>query len=221
MVRRLALAAVAAVVGMAFLMAPATAGSTVTKMHLKLGEHDVAARSQVGGSVGLWAKVGSSWVPVAGATLAVMVDGRLVATVVTNAGGVAEVSAPSDLTPGGHVMKVIYAGDGVFSRTQRAHGFSVSAESPSCTVPDAPMGDRSDTTSGSVTVFWVPPTNDGGCAITAYNVYRGPDFAGSAPGTATSFTDPVTPPSGLHFYYVSAVNAAGESNLSNEILVSI
>jgi hypothetical protein len=223
MARRLVFTAVAAVVGMAFLMAPATAGSTVTKMRFDLGGHDVEALAQSTGSVSLWSRIGSSWVPIGGATLAVVVDGRPVGTVVTDSTGFASVSVPPDLAPGGHVMKIIYSGDGVYARTQRAQGFSVDSggEPPSCvSVPDAPTLLAADTTaSGEVTLAWSPPANDGGCPITSYNVYRGPDVVGSAGGSATSFVDTGVP-SGLHFYTVTAVNDAGESVPSNVIVVS-
>lgn len=226
MVRRLVLAAVAAVVGMAFVMAPATAGSAVTKMRFELAGEETSARAPMGGAVSLWAKSGSSWVPVGGATLSVVIDGSDMGTVVTDAGGFAIVSAPSDLAPGGHVMKVIYAGDGVYSRTQRAHGFSIrsSTEEPpaTCTgAPDAPVLLAADTTApGTVTLLWTPPTNTGGCPITAYNVWRGPDLVGSASGSAISFVD-ASVPGGFHFYTVTAANASFESFPSNEILVLV
>jgi hypothetical protein len=223
MVRRFVLAAVVTVLGMAFLMAPATAGTTVTKMRFELGGQDVAALSSETGSVSLWAKGGSSWVPLGGATLSVLVDGRPVGTVVTDAAGFAVVSVPPDLAPGGHVMKIVYAGDGVHSRTQRAQGFSVDAGGPPGTcvdVPAAPVLFGADTTApGEVTLMWSPPAFDGGCPLSGYNVYRGPDRVGSAAGSATSFVD-MSVPGGMHVYTVTAVNGAGESLPSNPLFAS-
>jgi len=226
MVRRLALAAAVAVVGMAFLIAPATAGSTVTKMRFELGSPEVSARSGMSGSVSLWAKYGASWIPVRGATLSLTLDGRPFGTIVTDAAGFAVVSIPADLRPGGHVMKVVYDGDGINARTQRSHGFSVSGSgggggSTCVSVPAAPVLLSADTTAaGEVTVVWAPPASDGGCPIAGYNVYRGPDRVGSTGGSATSFVE-TSVPSGLHFYTVTAVNGAGEGLPSNEMFVSI
>jgi hypothetical protein len=224
MVRRVVLAAVAAIVGMAFVMAPATAASTVTKMRLELASKEIAVGTQLGGSVSLWARSGSSWVPVMGATLSVLVDGRNMGTVVTDEGGSAVVSVPPDLTPGRHVMKIVYAGNGVYSRTQRSQGLSVTSgsEPTTCTAaPDAPVLLGADTTVlGTVTLTWSPPANDGGCPIVAYRVYRGPELVGSASGSATSYVDTAVP-SGVHWYTVTAANADYVSAPSNEIFVSI
>jgi hypothetical protein len=175
------------------------------------------------GSVSLWAKSGSAWAPLGGATLSVVLDGQPMGSVVTDGSGFAVVPVPADLAPGGHVMKVTYAGDGVHAKTQRSHGFSVSSGGGSaCTSePDAPELLAADTTApGQVTLLWTPPVNDGGCALTAFNVWRGPDHVGSAAGSAISFVD-MGVPAGLNFYTVTAVNGAGESLPSNVMVVSV
>jgi hypothetical protein len=218
MVRRLALAALGAALVMAFVVAPATAGTTATKMRFELGSRDGAARS-LSGSVSLWVKAGSSWMPVGGAPLAVIVDNRQVATVTTDAGGFAVVSMPADLSPGGHVMKVVYTGNGVYSKSQRSQGFTVTDSPTTGTVPDAPFLSEADVNVGSITLIWVPPANDGGSPITGYNIYRGPDLRGSVSGSETTYVDAPTTSGEFYVYYVTAVNANGESLPSNEIFV--
>jgi hypothetical protein len=223
MFRRLVVTVLGAALGMAFIISPATAGSTVTKMRFELGDHEVAAGSSLSGSVSLWAKSASSWMPVGGAALSVVVDGTEVGTLTTDEDGFALVSWPASVAEGGHVMKVVYAGDGVYSRAQRAQGFSVTAAAPtSGTVPEAPFLGNAVGVAGSglITITW-EPRGDGGSPITGYNVYRGTWFGNetfltSVAATPTSYVDSVV--SGeTFFYYVTAVNANGESAASNEL----
>lgn len=232
MTRRLAAAAVGTAVlsmalGLALMVAPAAADATVTKMRFELGSHEVAQGVSLGGSVSLWARDGNSWMPVTGAELYVMVDGTDVGTLVTDGDGFALVSWPATVDEGGHVMKVMYAGDGVNSKSQRAQGFSVTAAAPSSgTVPEAPFLSNvvgAGAGSGLITLTW-EPRGDGGSPITGYNVYRGTWFGNetfltSVPATPTSYVDSVVSDV-TFFYYVTAVNANGESAPSNELMAA-
>jgi hypothetical protein len=120
-------------------------------------------------------------------------------------------------------MKVLYAGDSAHSKAQRAQGFSVTAAAPtSGSVPEPPflMEAVGVAGSGLITITW-EPRSDGGSPITGYNVYRGTwfgneTFLASVPATPTTYVDAVV--SGeTFFYYVTAVNANGDSAPSNEL----
>ncbi len=71
-----------------------------------------------------------------------------------------------------------------------------------------------------VNLSWSPPTSDGGSAITAYRVYRGPtsDTATmsliATLGNVTSYKDTSTVKRSTYWYAVSAVNSIGEGALS-------
>ena len=74
---------------------------------------------------------------------------------------------------------------------------------------------------GSVALQWSAPVSDGGSAITGYNVYRGTASGGESllaqVGNVTSYTDASVTNGTTYFYEVSAVNAVGESALSDEL----
>jgi hypothetical protein len=88
------------------------------------------------------------------------------------------------------------------------------------TAPSAPQNLSADSAHGrGVRLTWTPPSNDGGSAITGYNVYRG-NSAGSevflaAVGNLTTYKDTATSRGTTYYYFVTAVNAIGESPASN------
>jgi hypothetical protein len=221
MIRRLAAAVVVAALGMAVFTVSATAGSAVTRMKFELGGHEVAAGASLSGSVSVWAKDGSSWSPLVGANLKMVVDGTEVGTLTSDGNGWAPISWPAAVAEGGHVMKIVFDGDAANSKAQRAQGFQVTGAGPATgTVPDAPSLSAT-AVSGSVLLAWTVPS-DGGSPILAYNIYRGTTFGAetlfiSVLATQTSFTDTV---SGTTFYHVTAVNAVGESAPSNPVMVN-
>jgi hypothetical protein len=222
MIRRLAAAVVVAALGMAVFTVSATAGSAVTRMKFELGGHEVAAGASLSGSVSVWAKDGSSWSPLVGANLKMVVDGTEVGTLTTDGNGWALISWPAAVAEGGHVMKIVFDGDAANSKAQRAQGFQVTGAGPATgTVPDAPSLSAT-ATSGSVLLAWTVPS-DGGSPILAYNIYRGAFGAetiyASVLATQTDFTDIAVLP-GVSFYYVTAVNAVGESAPSNPVMVN-
>ena len=77
-----------------------------------------------------------------------------------------------------------------------------------------------------VNITWDPPLDDGGSRITSYKIYRG-----TSPGQESYYTyvngdtlyfvdkDPI--PGETNYYYVTALNAGGESDPSNEVSIPI
>ena len=186
----------------------------VTKITFKLDDHNVPPGAAVTSAVLVRTRSNHEWVPFAGAPLSIRLDGTEVLTLVTDAEGRATLSyvAPE----GGHVMRVVFAGDETHKRARRSQGFAVVAGATA--VPAAPV---LTATAGVavVNLSWTVPF-DGGSAITAYNIYRGTASGGEAflatvaPGTA--YADFAVTSAIPYFYRVSAVNADGEGASSNE-----
>ncbi|MDE1863194.1 MAG: HYR domain-containing protein [Thaumarchaeota archaeon] len=72
-----------------------------------------------------------------------------------------------------------------------------------------------------INLSWTAPSPNGGTAITNYNVYRGTSSGSEAKfttlGNVTSFSDTSAVLGQTYYYYVTAVNSAGESGKSNEV----
>ena len=70
---------------------------------------------------------------------------------------------------------------------------------------------------------WAAPANNGGSAITSYNIYRG-TAAGAESATAIgssatlTYTDTSVAPGKTYYYVVRAVNSVGTSPASNEVV---
>lgn len=87
-------------------------------------------------------------------------------------------------------------------------------------VPQQPLATATLTSPTTVVLNWAAPDN-GGSAITAYNVYRGSDTAketviANLPATARSYEDLAG--GAAFFYYVTAVNSIGESALCDKVI---
>jgi hypothetical protein len=90
---------------------------------------------------------------------------------------------------------------------------------PAPTVPSAPQSLSAKASTSNITLSWLAPASNGGSNITEYKVYRSTS-SGTETFLAISITTNYTDPSaqkGISYYYkVTAVNAIGESNSSNE-----
>jgi hypothetical protein len=187
----------------------------VTKITFKLTDHEVPPGAAVNGSVLVRTRSNHAWVPFAGAPLSVTVDGTQVMSLVTDTAGRATVSYTA--AAGGHVMKVIFAGDATHKRARRAQGFAVVASAT--TVPAAPV---LTPTSGlvSVALSWTVPA-DGGSPISGYRIYRGTTPGGEALLTTvtigTTYLDTAVTSGVTYYYQVTAVNGDGESVRSVEV----
>jgi hypothetical protein len=123
-----AVAALTLLAGSALAAKPPWAGGgskpAVTKMKFKLADHSVAAGEDVTGSVLLTTGRGKAREPMDGAELTMLVDHVEVGTLITGPDGRADVLF-AGAAAGGHVMKLVFAGDANHKRAKRAQGFEV------------------------------------------------------------------------------------------------
>jgi fibronectin type 3 domain-containing protein len=118
---------------------------------------------------------------------------------------------------GGHCLN----GTFVSGRMDESRAWAqIGAASP--VAPSAPQSLAATAASGSVSLTWAPPANNGGAAITGYNIYRGTSAGGesatpiAANVAGTSLTDTGLVNGTTYYYTVAAVNSAGVSPRSNE-----
>gem|GEM_PF-4392108 len=92
------------------------------------------------------------------------------------------------------------------------------------TVCDTPSAPQNLTISSlgyrkRVTLAWQPPSNNGGCSITNYKIYRStsspPNSLIATVGNVLTYVDSAVTGAGRYFYAVRAVNLVLESPLSN------
>ena len=108
----------------------------------------------------------------------------------------------------------------VSGRMDESHPWvQIGASSP--VVPSAPQSLAATAGSGSVSLTWTASANNGGAAISGYNIYRGTSPNGEAATavatvTGTSFTDNGLTNGTTYYYKVAAVNSAGTSPQSGE-----
>ena len=98
----------------------------------------------------------------------------------------------------------------------------VSGTSPM--VPSVPQNLQISSGDSYVDLSWNAPLNDGGSPITEYRIYRGTYSGGEAyldsvDGSSTSYHDTGVTNGETYYYYVTAVNDVGESELSSEVSV--
>jgi hypothetical protein len=88
--------------------------------------------------------------------------------------------------------------------------------------PSAPQNLAAVPGNGQVSLSWTAPLSDGGAPITNYRVYRGATsksetLVATIGATITTYTDTSVTNGQTYYYYVTAVNSAGESAASNEV----
>ncbi|MFB3738041.1 MAG: fibronectin type III domain-containing protein [Candidatus Velamenicoccus archaeovorus] len=198
----------------------------VTKIRFKLDVHHITLGQSLTGTATVWTRDGHAWVPVEAAVLSVRLHGTEVATVTTDADGVAPISyTPTEV--GGAALKVVFEGDDLHKRARRAQGFEVGESETPVTAPTAPVVTATSPITATIQLSWTAPA-DGGSAITGYNVYRSNVSGGegavpyaSVSGSTTSFTDAGLTTGDTWYYTVTAVNAFGESVSSAEVSATV
>ncbi len=92
---------------------------------------------------------------------------------------------------------------------------------PPPVVPGAPTLDAATGGDANVALAWTAPANNGGAAISGYQVWRGTAPGGEALLTTTanpaSYTDTTASNGTTYYYQVAAVNSAGAGPRSNEL----
>ena len=95
----------------------------------------------------------------------------------------------------------------------------ITANSP--TVPSAPRALQASAGANAVNLSWQPGFSDGGSSITGFKIYRGTSPGGESllatVGSIHSYTDAGLTNDVTYFYQLSAVNAVGEGQRSNEV----
>ncbi len=98
---------------------------------------------------------------------------------------------------------------------------SVEVNAIPCTVPDAPQNLQSIGGNGNVTLSWQVPTDNGGAAITHYNISRstssGNEIYLVTVDNVTEYTDVFVLKGQNYFYTVCAINVVGEGPQSGEV----
>jgi len=87
-------------------------------------------------------------------------------------------------------------------------------------LPGAPTGLQIVSGDGNLSLSWLPPTSDGGSAITKYVVYRGPSansMTWLANTSVLAFTDTSVTNGTKYYYKVAAVNSLFEGVPSGEV----
>ncbi len=101
---------------------PAHAGST--KITFKLRPNQIPQGGTLTSTLTFASHTGHVWTPLPDAAFVVTVDGVEVGSGITDVNGQAVLTyVGADI--GGYVMKVLYAGDAMHKRAQRAQGFTV------------------------------------------------------------------------------------------------
>ena len=91
-------------------------------------------------------------------------------------------------------------------------------------VPSAPQALLIFPGDGKVTLVWNAPSNPGGSSITNYRVYRGTTLGGETPlttlGKVLGYTDTDLANGQTYYYKVTAINSAGEGNLTESVMTT-
>ncbi|HKB93849.1 MAG TPA: fibronectin type III domain-containing protein, partial [Gaiellaceae bacterium] len=97
---------------------------------------------------------------------------------------------------------------------------NVQVRSGAATAPGAPSLTSATAGSSDITLSWSEPTDNGGSAVSAYQIYRGTASGGetllTTVGDVTSYDDVSVALGTTYYYKVAAVNSVGPGPLSNE-----
>ncbi len=79
---------------------------------------------------------------------------------------------------------------------------------------------------GPITLTWQAPSSNGGSPVRDYYIYRGTTqgtetFFALVPSNTLTYLDDSTSPGSSYYYYITAANAAGSSQPSNEVSVAV
>ena len=93
------------------------------------------------------------------------------------------------------------------------------------TAPSAPRSLSASASGQGISVSWLPPSSNGGSALTNYRIYRGTTAANATPlatvaGTASTYVDKSVAKKTSYVYLVTAVNVLGESVASNTVTIT-
>lgn len=93
--------------------------------------------------------------------------------------------------------------------------------SPKPTASSIPLNLTATASNQKISITWQAPSFAGGTPILKYHIYRGTAPGGemiinTVPSTNQSYTDPWLENGMTYYYYVTAINSAGESHGSNE-----
>jgi len=99
---------------------------------------------------------------------------------------------------------------------------AISAATTAISAPSAPTGLTATGSSGSVTLSWTAPLNNGGSTITGYTVYYATTSGGELTGTSVAVNSTSTTISSLttgstYYFVVEATNNVGSSVPSSEV----
>jgi subtilase family serine protease len=103
--------------------------------------------------------------------------------------------------------------------SQKSNEVSISQ---SAGIPSAPQNLAASVASKQITLTWQQPASTGGSTIIKYNIYQGTTpgnevLLSAVPPTASDYTNYFLTNGATYYYYVTAVNAMGESQKSNEV----
>jgi hypothetical protein len=87
--------------------------------------------------------------------------------------------------------------------------------------PSQPQNLKANSGNAQVVLTWSLPATDGGAAITGYKIYKATSSNQETPtfslGNVLTYTDNAVTNGQTYYYYITAINAAGESTSSTEV----
>jgi fibronectin type 3 domain-containing protein len=131
----------------------------------------------------------------------------------------------ANITSGTHLLKWEYGKDATIAGNQDLVLLDQVQAVTGATSPGAPIG-LTAVVSSSIRLNWSAPPSDGGSSLTSYRIYRGTasgteSFLSGVGVSTTVFTDSTASVGQDYYYQITALNAAGESSRSNEVIGAI